>query len=45
MENKPIYLYDEIMLLHFDCKVGAMGSYTHPEIPIRISSIHNYLKQ
>lgn len=42
MENKAFYLYDERMLLHFDTN-HVEGTYKHPEIPLRVSCIRDYL--
>ena len=45
-QGQAFYLYDERMLLHFDSQGTGEGTYysTHPETPLRISSIYNYLK-
>lgn len=33
------------MLLHFDTTKDEHGSFTHPEVPLRISSIQTHLKE
>lgn len=37
-ERKVFYMYDEIMMRHEDYD-------GHPECPLRIKSIHDYLKE
>jgi acetoin utilization deacetylase AcuC-like enzyme len=39
---EAFYLYDESMLLHFDTSL-PQGDFSHPEVPLRIKSIHDYL--
>lgn len=39
---KAFYLYDERMLLHKDTNQPD-GSFSNPEIPLRIKSIHDHL--
>ena len=44
MEKKPFYIYDERMLEHYDRNhpYEELGKH-HPEIPLRIKNIHDYL--